>query len=720
MARPATGAPQASDHGPALASAILRQAAEAMIVCDRYGRIVLVNDAARRLACCELEGLDLDQIAVVWGEPYEGGRRVEAEETPLRRALRGEIQAGRELQIVRRDGVVQTLLISAAPVREQGAIVAAVASVSEITTYRKSEERYRALVEAVPIGVLRSNIAGDILGANDAFLEMMQLTRAEVENGLVGWRELTPPEYLPRDEVAIAEALKTGRCRPYEKAYVRKDGTIVPILIGYSMVGPKRDEAIAFILDLSERQAAEAALRESEQHLRDLLDNLFAFVGILDTDGVLLWANRAPLEAAGLTLEDVRGKRFDETLWWSYDPQVQARLIETIQRAARGEGSRYDIDVRMAHGRMLTIDFMISPLRNAEGQITKLVPSAVDITKRKASEEALRDSEARLHLAQEAGGIGVWDWDVATDRATWSASLFRLLGLEPKAKPQSIETFFAVLHPEDRDRVAAEIESALSKGSFHSEYRVIHPNGQVRWLAARGEIKMRSADGPGRMLGVAYDVTAQHRLLRQKEIMLREVNHRVKNSLQLVSSLLNLQHGSVDNEDVRRQLAEADRRILTIAKIHEHLYRGVEPISRIEFAGYLHDLCRELQTTVAGDSDIVVAVDADAVELPTDRVISLALIVNELVTNAAKYAFAEGQGGRIDVSFRAGADAYSLTVADRGRGLPEGYRIDDSKGLGMRVVSGLVRSMRAELDIGHNSPGTRFTISFPASASGPS
>lgn len=714
---PARATRGVSALGSALAIAMLRQAAEAIVACDIDGRIILVNDAARRLARCDIEGMSLGEAASVWGDLFEGGRRLAEAETPLQRALLGEVQVGREVQIVRHDGFVQTLLISAAPVRVDGAIVAAISNLSEITEFRRSEERYRALIESLPIGVLRSTVGGDIVDANDAFLEMVRFSREEMEAGLVRWRDLTPAEYFARDEAAIAEAIADGRCTPYEKAYLRKDGTVFPILIGSSMIGARKDEAIAFILDLSERQAAERAVRESEQQLRNLLDSLFAFVGILDIDGILLWANRAPLEAAGLTLDDVRGKAFEEAYWWCYDPQVQARIAAAIARAAQGASSRCDIGARMVGGSIMTIDFLIAPLCNAEGVIINLVASAVDVTERKAAEEALRESEGRLHLAQDAGGIGVWDWDVVTDHAVWSDSFFRLLGLEPKPGPQRVETFFAALHPDDRDRVAGEVEEALAGGSYRSQYRVVDAGGEVHWLAAQGEIKKDAVGRPVRMIGVAYDVTAQRSLLRQKEIMLREVNHRVKNSLQLVSSLLGLQHSTAEDESLRSQLAEADRRILTIAKIHEHLYRGVDPLNTIEFAGYLGDLCRELEETLAGPGKIAIEVDADSADLPTDQVISLALIVNELVTNATKYAFDEGKGGRIDVCFRKDTTGgCRLIVADDGRGLPADYRLDASPGLGMKVVSGLARSMRAELAFDSAGAGARFTISLPGSS----
>jgi two-component sensor histidine kinase len=234
----------------------------------------------------------------------------------------------------------------------------------------------------------------------------------------------------------------------------------------------------------------------------------------------------------------------------------------------------------------------------------------------------------------------------------------------------------------------------------------------VRWIAGHGQLLTDALGRPARMLGVAYDVTAQHSLLQQREIMLREVNHRVKNSLQLVSSLLNLQQNAAGDEHLRDQLVQADRRIMTIARIHEHLYRSSEPISTIEFGSYLRALCRDLEASIVGEREISVEVDVDVADLPTDRVVSLALIVNELVTNAAKYAFVDRPSGRIRVSFRAGADGTGrLTIADDGRGLPDGYRLEAGAGLGMKVVVALVRNLHADLEIGNDGPGARFTIS---------
>ena len=144
---------------------------------------------------------------------------------------------------------------------------------------------------------------------------------------------------------------------------------------------------------------------KDQEHLRRVLDSLFTFVGVMTPDGTLIEANQAPLEAGGLSPEEVLGKPFWDTYWFNHSPQVQEQLKQAIDRANHGEASRYDVDVRMAGGVLMTIDFMLVPLRDETGKIQFLIPSAVDISERKRAEEVLRKQNERLRLLWESAGI---------------------------------------------------------------------------------------------------------------------------------------------------------------------------------------------------------------------------------------------------------------------------------------------------------------------------
>ncbi len=143
-------------------------------------------------------------------------------------------------------------------------------------------------------------------------------------------------------------------------------------------------------------------LRESGQRLRGIVDNVAAFVGEMTADGVLVDANRSALEMGGLQGQDVIGKRLEETWWFSYSPAVQAQIREDIERALRGEVVRHDLDVRMTGDAIITIDFMLVPVRDAEGRVVKLIPSGVDITERKAAEQALAAAKREAERANRA------------------------------------------------------------------------------------------------------------------------------------------------------------------------------------------------------------------------------------------------------------------------------------------------------------------------------
>lgn len=176
------------------------------------------------------------------------------------------------------------------------------------------------------------------------------------------------------------------------------EATYLPIRLPNGAVAGVYVQAI----NLTAKLRAERALRDSEQQLRRVLDSLFAFVGVMTPDGTLIEANRAPLEAAGIQAADVIGRRFWDTYWWNYSSEVQQWLRDASERAAAGEVVRGDVTVRMANDSRMALDFMIVPMRNDDGEITHLIPSAIDITDRLAAQKkielALRE---RTVLLQE-------------------------------------------------------------------------------------------------------------------------------------------------------------------------------------------------------------------------------------------------------------------------------------------------------------------------------
>ncbi|MBE9181756.1 PAS domain S-box protein [Oculatella sp. LEGE 06141] len=164
---------------------------------------------------------------------------------------------------------------------EDGEFKGYIGSVIDISDRKQAEEalaanevRLQAFVDANVVGILYGDIHGNMHEANDELLRIVGYTRADLQLGNLRWIDITPPEYLPRDEQGIAEARRNGACTPYEKEYIRKDGSRVPVLIGYSLVGQARENTVVFVLDLSDRKQAEAALRQSEERYRTLFESI--------------------------------------------------------------------------------------------------------------------------------------------------------------------------------------------------------------------------------------------------------------------------------------------------------------------------------------------------------------------------------------------------------------------------------------------------------------
>jgi chemotaxis family two-component system sensor kinase Cph1 len=205
-------------------------------------------------------------------------------------------------------------------------------------------------------------------------------------------------------------------------------------------------------------------------------------------------------------------------------------------------------------------------------------------------------------------------------------------------------------------------------------------------------------------------------LLVQKDMLMREVNHRVKNSLHMIASLLSLQGDGIEDPDTRRQFADAHNRVATVAQLHQRLYQ-TDKLQSVEFDQYLQGMCNDLSNFMLSEGEeYTLEVEADPAEFSTDRAIPLALIVNELITNAFKYAYPPGSDGTIRVTFtRQENGGYVLVVSDQGAGLKPDFQ-PSRGGLGMTIVTSLCLQLGASLSFGPTTEagGARFAVSLPS------
>jgi PAS domain S-box-containing protein len=328
-----------------------------------------------------------------------------------------------------------------------------------------------------------------------------------------------------------------------------------------------------------------------------------------------------------------------------------------------------------------------------------------------------------LKLAVESAGIGVWKVDPRTRGVELTAVMKQMLGV-PVEQTVGYDTFIALLHPQDKEETRAVLADALSSpdGTCELEFRIVTPEGETRWMFARGRAFSKGrgkARKPTLFIGTMRDVTDAKTALEQQKSLAHEINHRVKNSLQLVSSLLRLQARRIPGAAARQQLEDATARISTIAHIHQRLYRD-QDFQRINFGAFLSELCADLQGSAPHCSLEVTSPDF---RIKTDRAIPLALVVNELVTNAFKYAYPaddghntgdQTSGGRVTVGVELpGSGRIVITVADEGVGLPEDFSISGGGNLGMLLVGSMLAQLSGTVEARPVDRGACFIVTLP-------
>ena len=393
-------------------------------------------------------------------------------------------------------------------------------------------------------------------------------------------------------------------------------------------------------------------------------------------------------------------------------------------RAAIQTGGVFESEVRLRghDGELRWFLVRAWPLRDAHGAVIRWFGTHTDVHALKEAERAVRESREDLDHAQAVAHIGSWRLDVRRNELLWSDESWRIFGV-PRGTPLTYETFLGTVHPDDRGYVDARWTAALRGEPYDIEHRIV-AGDRVSWVRERAELEV---DDEGRLrggFGTTQDITerkqAEERLraaLREKEVLLKEIHHRVKNNLQIIASMLNLQLGGLTDPAVREPLLESQNRVRTLALIHEQLY-GSRDLTRIPARTYLAELVHAVHQSFASPAGRVrLELDLEDVELEVDTAIPVALISNELLSNAFKHAFPDGREGRLEVSLRrVGNGRLELCVADDGVGLPPDLDFRTTATLGMQLVMALTTQLQGRIEL-HREGGARFLLEFrPAAA----
>jgi PAS domain S-box-containing protein len=474
---------------------------------------------------------------------------------------------------------------------------------------------------------------------------------------------------------------------------------------------------IGVATDITQFTRSQEALSFSEKRFRLAVDHFPDTFVIYDANRRFQFVNTHGVRIGGVPESALLGHTDEEI----HPPEITDAYLPHLLKAVETRTSQTaECNITLPTVGKITFVVTYVPLLDERGEIYQILGITHDITERKLAEERLGQSEAQLRLALDAARMGLWDWNNQTGKITWSNNLERMFGLAPNTFDGRFETFVAAVHPEDRDRVNQLTENSLeTEQGSDIEFRIIWPDGSIRWLESKGQVFYDATGKPVRATGINLDVSERklaeiqvQESLREKEVLLQEIHHRVKNNLQVISSLLDLQSQHIQEQATLELFRESCSRIRAMALVHETLYK-FKDFGKVNFTKYVENLTSYLFTAyVRTVENIQLELKISEVTLKLDTAIPCGLIINELVSNSLKYAFCNKNNGTIYIAMHFDGDAhYTLTVRDDGIGLPPNWDIKNVNSLGLKLVEILAKQLEGTLQI-NSRFGTEFSLRF--------
>ncbi|MBW7895518.1 MAG: PAS domain-containing protein [Opitutaceae bacterium] len=589
-------------------------------------------------------------------------------------------------------------------------------------TLQASEEKYRVLVDNTTEGifVLQEH---KFCFINPALLQMTGL-RADQLLGRSIFDFIRPEEQATANtrQQELLEGARTASRLDYRA--VLPDGRDLRLSVSSVRIDWRgRPATLSFATDVTAVRLAEQAREEAAQRLTKIADRVpgVVYQYRLRADGTTCF----PYVSEGIRriygIDPGQVREDASPVYAALHPDDLDRVTESILVSAR-EFSPWHDEHRVVHrdGSVRWVRGNALPQKEPDGSV--LWHGYIqDVTETKQAELALESERRRLADIINATNAATWEWNVQTGETKYNERWGSMLGYTPaELAPTTLDTWRSRIHPDDTAAAGMQAEEHLAgrRDHYECEVRLRHKAGHWIWVADTGQIIARDEHGrPLVMAGIHLDITERKQAeaavrasLREKEALLKEVHHRVKNNLQVITSLLRLEAARHAEPQVKDVLREMQGRIRSMALLHETVYRA-DNVARVNLSIYLRQLTTQLFRAQNSPGERVrLKLDLTPVTVELDQAIPCGLIVNELVTNSLKHGFAGAQRGEVCVSLQpVGRGAVQLVVSDTGAGLPVDFDLEKTDSLGLRLVTDLARQIGGELQF---AAGPSFMVTF--------
>lgn len=585
-----------------------------------------------------------------------------------------------------------------------------------------SEDRYRTIVNSLEDGYFEVDKKGKVIFLNASMERILAIRSAD----LLG-RSISD---ILTDESGVRFSGLLERVLHY-RIHVRgerweiktSEGHYRVVELSLMPVDPSSQTSIRCLArDITSIREIELEIVKKDEQFRTAIDStkeaFYMLKSLRDDSGkiidfVFTDVNKAGIDLLNKPIEEVIGARLCELLPVNKEPRFFDRYVNVVEtHEIIDEEYQVDVDYykpRWAH-------HTVVPMGDG------IAITARDITEMKAATQRVEADRNLLHTIINAIPDEIYLKDTDRRFVMVNRGVLNMLGRK---------SFDEVLGKRDEDLISFKyLDMVIEQDQqvLESGIPIINFEGFAYTDETQTEIKRSMLvskfpyfDSDGNivgLIGINRDITDRKRAelrikrsLREKEVLLKEIHHRVKNNLAVISGLLFMQAENLDNEEMKQVLYDSEIRIRSMAMIHEKLYHH-DMYSGIEFGSYIKDLVSTIEGTyLNGDNDIKVNLNTPPTYIDLNRAMPCALIVNEALSNAYKHAFKGSDSGEIWIEFMQHEGTYRMVIRDNGIGLPEGYKPEMATSLGMTLIHGLVKQLGSTLDI-DTSNGTRLSFEF--------
>jgi len=581
------------------------------------------------------------------------------------------------------------------------------------TDLAESEKRYRVLVETAKEGIWTMDASHKTTFVNKSMADMLGYSQAD----MLG----RPVEefFFPEDMEFHAKRMKerhAGADEAYERRFRHRDGTELWTLASAKAIKDDGRFAGSFAMftDITKRKQAEDALNKSEAMLRTLLNTIPDLIWLKDPQGVYLTCNETFERFFGAKREAIVGR----TDYDFVDKELADFFRDNDRRAVEADSPRKNEEWLAFHDNRYKGQFetVKAPMKDAAGKLIGVLGVARDITESRRIQDQLRMSERDLKavLNNLPSMIGYWDKTLHCRLANRAYLDWFGIDQEQMVGMHAQD----LLGEDDLQKMLPYIDAVLAGEPQLFERSITSPDGEIARYALVHYIPDIADNETQGFYALVTDITsvketelALEASLKEKEVLLKEIHHRVKNNLQIISSLLNLQEEGINHPAALDALAVCRGRVNAMAAIHEQLYQE-RNLASIDAASYLKQFLPRLISAYKGEKHISLSFNVSPVSLLVDQAIPFGLIVNELVTNAVKHAFRGREKGTLEVSVTQENSVATLVVKDDGVGIPESVIPQTASTLGLQIVTMLAHQLKGNVTV-ESDGGTCFRLEFP-------